>query len=79
MLYRKMTGKRDMKYKAIIADEWMIIQLIRQLGHWEELDIEIVDECQTGEDALQSILKKFFTWYHSDMENNEPGKRRKIK
>jgi len=40
-----------------VDDEYMIIQLIRQLGHWDVLDIEIIDECQTGEAALQSILK----------------------
>lgn len=45
-----------MKYRLIIADdESKIIQLIRQLGHWEELHIEIIDECKNGEEAYESI------------------------
>lgn len=47
-----------MKYRLIIADdESKIIQLIKQLGHWEELNIEIVDECSNGRAAYESICK----------------------
>lgn len=47
-----------MKYKVIIADdEPKVIQLIKQLGHFDELNIEIVDECLNGYAAYQSILK----------------------
>jgi len=46
-----------MKYRIIIADdEKKIIQLIKQLGHWDELGIEIIDECHDGKSALNSIL-----------------------
>ena len=48
-----------MKYRLIIADdESKIIQLIKQLGHWEELNIEIVDECTNGRAAYESIREK---------------------
>lgn len=48
-----------MKYKLVIADdESKIIQLIKQLGHWEELNIEIVDECTNGRTAYESIREK---------------------
>lgn len=47
-----------MKYTAIIADdEPKIIQLIRQLGHFEAYEIEIVAECHNGEEAYRSILE----------------------
>lgn len=47
-----------MKYRVIIADdEKKIIELIKQLGHWKELDIEIVDECANGRAAYESICK----------------------
>ncbi|MDY3918229.1 MAG: response regulator [Candidatus Limivivens sp.] len=47
-----------MGYRLIIADdEPKIIDLIRQLGHWEELDITIIDECRTGRQAYESILR----------------------
>ncbi len=46
-----------MGYRLIIADdEKKIIQLVLQLGHWEALGIEIIDECYNGEQALESIL-----------------------
>lgn len=45
-----------MGYRLIIADdEPKVIQLIRQLGHWKELAIEIVDECHNGREAYESI------------------------
>ena len=48
-----------MKYRLVIADdENKIIQLIKQLGHWEELNIEIVDECTNGRTAYESIREK---------------------
>lgn len=47
-----------MKYRILIADdEVKIIQLIQKLGHWEELDMEIVAVCDDGEDAYCAILK----------------------
>lgn len=47
-----------MGYRMIIADdEEMLIQLIKKLGRFEELGIEIVDECHDGEEAYRSILK----------------------
>ena len=47
-----------MKYRVIIADdERKILQLIKKLGHWEKLGIEIVDECHNGQEALESILR----------------------
>ncbi len=46
-----------MKYKILIVDdERKILDLIKKLGHWQELSIEIVDECNNGETALKSIL-----------------------
>ncbi len=58
-----------MGYRMLIADdEKMIIQLIRQLGHWEELGIEIIDECYDGEDALESILTKRPDFVLSDIQ-----------
>lgn len=45
-------------YRMIIADdEEMLIRLIRKLGHFEELGIEVVDECRDGEQAYESILR----------------------
>ncbi len=58
-----------MGYRMLIADdEKMIIQLIRQLGHWEELGIEIIDECYDGEDALESILRNRPDFVLSDIQ-----------
>lgn len=58
-----------MGYRMIIADdEKMIIQLIRQLGHWKELDIEIIDECYDGEEALESILANRPDFVLSDIQ-----------
>lgn len=58
-----------MGYRMIIADdEKMIIQLIRQLGHWKELDIEIIDECYDGEEALSSILANKPDFVLSDIQ-----------
>ena len=45
-----------MNYRMIIADdEPMLIQLIKKLGCFEQLGIQIVDECHDGEEACQSI------------------------
>ncbi len=45
-----------MKYRVIIIDdEVKIIQLITQLVHWQELDMEIVAVCNDGDEALQCI------------------------
>lgn len=45
-----------MGYQILIADdEEKIIQLIRQLGHWKDLDIEIIAVSHNGEDALSKI------------------------
>ena len=41
----------------IADDEDMLIRLIRKLGRFEALGIEIIDECHDGEEAYQSILK----------------------
>lgn len=58
-----------MGYRMIIADdEKMIIQLIRQLGHWKDLDIEIIDECYDGEEALESILANQPDFVLSDIQ-----------
>lgn len=47
-----------MAYKLIIADdEPKLIDLIRLLGHWKELEIEIIDECKNGKEALNSIIQ----------------------
>lgn len=47
-----------MGYRVIIADdEPKIIELIRQLGDWDGLEIEIVDECCSGKQAYESIVK----------------------
>lgn len=47
-----------MGYRIIIADdERKIMQLIKQLGHWDKFGIEIVDECHDGKETLMSILK----------------------
>ena len=56
-------------YRMIICDdEKMLIQLIRKLGHFEELGIEIVDECYDGESALKSILEKRPDFVLSDIQ-----------
>ena len=58
-----------MGYRIMIADdEPKIIQLIRQLGHWEHYGIEIIDECHDGEQALQSILEKKPDFVLSDIK-----------
>lgn len=45
-------------YRTIIVDdELKICQLIQCLGAWESLNIEIIDVCQDGEAALESIVK----------------------
>jgi hypothetical protein len=50
-------GPSNMGYRVIIADdEPKIIELIRQLGHWEELEIEIIEECHTGR-PMKVLLK----------------------
>lgn len=47
-----------MKYSLVIADdEPRIIELICQLGHFEELEIEVVDTCVTGREAYESIQR----------------------
>ena len=47
-----------MNYRMIIADdEEMLIRLIKKLGRFEALGIEIVDECHDGEEAYRSILE----------------------
>ncbi|MDO4274337.1 MAG: response regulator [Eubacteriales bacterium] len=47
-----------MGYRIIISDdEKNVLRLIERLGHWKELDIEIVDCCQDGKTALESILR----------------------
>lgn len=45
-----------------------IIQLIRQLGHWEKYEIEIVAECHDGEQALQNIIEKRPDFVLSDIK-----------
>ncbi|MDR2655771.1 MAG: AraC family transcriptional regulator [Oscillospiraceae bacterium] len=45
-----------MAYRILIADdENKIIELIRKLGHWDELGIEIAAICNNGEEALNRI------------------------
>ncbi len=47
-----------MSYRVIIADdEPKLLQLIKILGHWEQYDIEIVDECRDGLQTLESIRR----------------------
>jgi two-component system response regulator YesN len=59
-------------YKAIIADdESKLIQLIKLLGKWEELDIEIVDECLDGRTALESIKRNRPDFVLSDIKMPE--------
>lgn len=58
-----------MEYRMIIADdEPKIIQLIRQLGHWEELGISIIDECCDGEIAFKSIVENKPDFVLSDIK-----------
>lgn len=58
-----------MKYRLIIADdERKIIELIKQLGHWEELNIEIVDECTNGREAYESIRENKPDFVLSDIK-----------
>lgn len=45
-----------MVFRIVIADdESKIIQLIEQLGHWDELGIEIVAVCYDGAEAITQI------------------------
>ncbi len=45
------------QYKCIIAeDERRMADLVRLLGHWDQHNIEIVDVCYNGIDALESII-----------------------
>jgi two-component system response regulator YesN len=61
-----------LSYKAIIADdEPKLIQLIKLLGKWEELDIEIVDECLDGRTALESIKRNRPDFVLSDIKMPE--------
>ncbi len=61
-----------MRYRIIIADdEKKIIQLIKQLGHWDEFGIEIIDECHDGKEALNSILKNKPDFVLSDIKMPE--------
>lgn len=58
-----------MGYKVIIADdEKKIIQLIKQLGHWNEFDIDIIDECSDGDEALASIIENKPDFVFSDIK-----------
>ena len=58
-----------MNYRVIIADdEQMLIELIKELGKFEELGIEIIDECYDGESALDSILKNKPDFVISDIQ-----------
>ena len=58
-----------MSYRIVIADdEPKIIQLIRQLGHWEEFGIEIIAECSDGEQAFRCILEKQPDFVLSDIK-----------
>lgn len=50
--------KKKLSYRVIIADdEPKILQLIKLLGHWDEYDVEIIDECYDGKQTLESIRK----------------------
>lgn len=45
-----------MKYRILIADdEERIIRLIRKLGHWDELDIEVVGTSRHGQEAVSMM------------------------
>ena len=58
-----------MGYRMIIADdEEMLIRLIRKLGHFEELGVEVVDECRNGEDAYNSIVKNHPDFVLTDIQ-----------
>ena len=58
-----------MGYRMMIADdEPKIIQLIRQLGHWQELGIEIIAECSNGEEALSCIQREKPDFVLSDIK-----------
>lgn len=58
-----------MGYRMIIADdEKLLIELIKQLGHFDELGIEIIDECYDGESAIESILEKRPDFVLSDIQ-----------
>lgn len=58
-----------MGYRVIIADdEPKLLMLIKQLGHWEEYGIEIVDECYDGKSTLESIRKNRPDFVLSDIK-----------
>lgn len=58
-----------MGYRVIIADdEPKILQLIKMLGHWEKYQIEIVDECRSGKQALESIRRNKPDFVLSDIK-----------
>lgn len=58
-----------MAYKVIIADdEPKILRLIKMLGHWEQYQIEIVDECRSGRQTLESIRKNKPDFVLSDIK-----------
>lgn len=58
-----------MGYRVIIADdEPKILQLIKMLGHWETYQIEIVDECRSGKQALESIRRNKPDFVLSDIK-----------
>lgn len=58
-----------MRYRCIIADdEKKIIQLIKQLGNFKELEIEIVDECNNGRQVFDSIMEKKPDFVLSDIK-----------
>jgi len=56
-------------YRAILVDdEVKILDLIKQLGHFDELSIEIIDECRDGESALKSICENKPDFVISDIK-----------
>lgn len=58
-----------MAYKVIIADdEPKMLKLIKMLGHWDEYQIEIVDECRSGRQTLESIRKNKPDFVLSDIK-----------
>lgn len=61
--------EKTVSYRVIIADdERKILQLIRVLGHWEEYQIEIVDECHDGRSTLGSIRRNRPDFVISDIK-----------
>lgn len=58
-----------MGYRVVISDdEPKIIELIKQLGHWSELGIEIIDECCNGKQAYESIVRNRPDFVLSDIK-----------